>query len=182
MPSYQVRTLRSDDFEALSVLEQEIFGAAGEALLCPHYLRLCCEIFGDTCFLALDGDRPVAYLLCFIKDRRAHCTSLAVHADYQRRRVTGMLIAAFARSILDRVDECWFTVKEDNLAARGLHAFLGARELYRRRDYYGKGDERIVSCIDREGFERVRERYRRLGVIAADGAEPASRAITAEAA
>jgi ribosomal protein S18 acetylase RimI-like enzyme len=180
MPSYQIRTLRSDDFEALSSLEQEIFGAAGEPLLCPHYLRLCCELFADTCFIALDGDRPVAYLLCFVKERRAHCTSLAVHGDYQRRRVTGMLISAFARTIIDRVDECWFTVKEDNLAARGLHAFLGARELYRRRDYYGPGDERIVSCIDREGFEKVRERYRRLGVTPSSADAPG--AVAAEAA
>ena len=166
MPSYEIRTLRADDFQRLAGLEQEIFGAAGEGLLCPHYLRLCCEMFADSCFLALDGERPVGYLLGFVKERQAHCATLAVVEAYQRRRVTTGLVSAFVRSICERVDECWFTVKEDNAAARSLHAFLGAREVTRRQDYYGPGDERIVACIDREGFERMRARYQRLGANA----------------
>ena len=65
-------------------------------------------------------------------------------------------------AVVDQVDECWFTVKGDNVAARTLHAFLGAREVERRRDYYGIGEDRIVSCVDRKDFDRLRERYHRL--------------------
>jgi ribosomal protein S18 acetylase RimI-like enzyme len=186
MPSYQIRSLRADDFEVLSLLEREIFGLAGEALLCPHYLRLCCEVFADSCFIAFDGDHAVGYLLGFVKARRAHCATLAVRPEYQRRRATSMLIGAFVRSILDHVDECWFTVKEDNLAARSLHAFLGAREMGRRTDYYGRGDERIVACIDRDGFDRMKARYQRLGFAGSgspgDAGHASSAASAAEAA
>ncbi|MEZ4362709.1 MAG: GNAT family N-acetyltransferase [Kofleriaceae bacterium] len=162
MTSYQVRALRRDDFVALRELERDIFGAAEEDLLCAHYLRLCCEVFADTCFLALRDEHPVGYLLGFVRRRRAHCGTPAVRPEHQRRRATGMLIGAFVEAVVDQVDECWFTVKGDNVAARTLHAFLGAREVERRRDYYGIGEDRIVSCVDRKDFDRLRERYHRL--------------------
>jgi ribosomal protein S18 acetylase RimI-like enzyme len=165
MSSYLVRRLAAGDFETLCALEREIFGAAGETLLCPHYLRLCCEMFADSCFLAFDGTRPIGYLLGFVKDRSAHCATLAVVAEYQRGRATAGLVRAFVRAIIDRVDECWFTVKEDNTAARAMHAYLGAKVVARRRDYYGPGDERLLSLIDREGVERMRARYQRLGAV-----------------
>ena len=165
MTRYTIRSLRSDDFATLAELETSVFGAMGEAVLCPHYLRLCTELFSESCFIAFDGDRAVGYLLSFINGREVHCTTLAVIPEYQRGRATVQLIGAFVRHIIDRVDTCWFTVKEDNTAARALHAMLGATEVGRRIDYYGPGDERIVSKIDRNGFERMRAKYERLGFV-----------------
>jgi ribosomal protein S18 acetylase RimI-like enzyme len=104
-------------------------------------------------------------LLSFVQGREACCTTLAVIPEYQRKRVTVELIGAFVRFIIDRVDLCWFTVKEDNAPARAVHAMLGAVEVERKRDYYGPGDERIVSKIDRATFERMRAKYERLGFV-----------------
>jgi ribosomal protein S18 acetylase RimI-like enzyme len=173
MNRYTIRTLVTDDFAALAILENEVFAAMGEDVLCPHYLRLCTEIFFESCFLALDGERPVGYLLSFVRGREAFCTTLAVIPDYQRTRVTVQLIGAFVRHIIDRVDACWFTVKEDNAPARALHRMLGATEVGRRIDYYGPGDERLVSKIDRATFERMRDKYERLGLIPPRAAEAA---------
>jgi len=165
MSRYTIRSLTSDDFAALATLETDVFGAMGEAVLCPHYLRLCSEIFTESCFLALDGDRPVGYLLSFVRGNDAYCTTLAVIPEYQKTRVTVQLIGAFVRYIIDRVDACWFTVKEDNAPARAVHKMLGAIEVGRRIDFYGPGDERIVAKIDRATFERMRAKYERLGFV-----------------
>lgn len=167
MSHYTIRSLSSADFAALAMLETDVFGAMGEAVLCPHYLRLCTEMFHESCFIAFDDDKPVGYLLSFIRGREACCTTLAVIPEYQRKRVTVELIGAFVRHIIDRVDVCWFTVKEDNAPARAVHKMLGAVEVDRRKDYYGAGDERIVSKIDRATLERMRPKYERLGFIPA---------------
>ena len=173
MSHYTIRTLVTDDFAALARLENDVFAAMGEAVLCPHYLRLCTEIFSESCFLALDGERPVGYLLSFMRGREAFCTTLAVIPEYQRTRVTVQLIGAFVRHVVDRVDACWFTVKEDNAPARALHRMLGAVEVGRRTDYYGPGDERLVAKIDRAIFDQMRDKYERLGFLAPRKAEAA---------
>lgn len=165
MSRYTIRQLASDDFATLATLENEVFAAMGEEVLCPHYLRLCTEMFKESCFVAFDGDRAVGYLLSFLNGPIAYCTTLAVIPEYQKSRVTVQLIGMFVRHIIDRVDECWFTVKEDNAPARALHAVLGAKEVDRRKDFYGPGDERIVSKIDRATFERLRPKYERLGFV-----------------
>jgi ribosomal protein S18 acetylase RimI-like enzyme len=160
-----IRSLCSEDFEALRQLEADIFGIVDGDVLCAHYLRLCTEFFADTCYVALADGKPVGYLLCFVRDREAYCTTLAVRAEFQRTRVTTLLIAEFVRRVVGNVDVCWFTVKPDNTAARALHRMLGATEAGVVRDFYGPGDERIVSKIDRQSFELLRPKYERLGLL-----------------
>ncbi len=174
MNRYTVRTLTSTDFAALATLETDVFGAMGEAVLCPHYLRLCTEIYYESCFIALDGDTPIGYLLSFVHGREVHCTTLAVIPAYQKTRATIQLIGAFVRHIIDRVDACWFTVKEDNAPARAMHKMLGATEVGRRTAYYGPDDERLVAKIDRATFERLRPKYERLGFVDARPVEVAA--------
>jgi len=173
MSEYSVRNLSSDDFAAIMSLERCIFGDEPPGVLGPYCVRLCCDVYAPTCFVAFHGDEPVGYLLCFTRGREAHCTTLAVVPEYQGSRVVAMLLRGFVRAIVDEVDACWFTVSPDNAAARALHATLGAREVASFLDYYGPGDRRILSCIDATRFDALRSRYQRLGLVGPRAVEQA---------
>jgi ribosomal protein S18 acetylase RimI-like enzyme len=165
MARYQVRTLRRDDFDTIMNLEHTLFGACGDGTLGPYYVRLCCDFFASSCFLVEVEGRAVGYLLSFVRDRVGYCTTLAMVPEYQGTRAIVPLLRAFTQAVLATCDEVWFTVEEDNKAARSLHAMLGAEELEVRDDFYGAGRPRIISRIDRAALERSRGRFECLGLV-----------------
>ena len=165
MHEFEVLPLAPRDFDAVLQLEERLFGARGEKTLGPFYVRLCCDFYGETSFLARAGGEPVGYVLAFVRDREAYCSTLAIVPEFQRTRVVHYLIQAFIRALAYRVDTVWFTVSPENLDARALHATLGAREIETRLDYFGPGEPRILSRLDRPAFEKLRARMERLGLL-----------------
>lgn len=89
---------------------------------------------------------------------------MALERWHQRTRVRFQLLRQLVVTLERRVDTCWFTVKQSNLAARTLHDGLDAVEVGTRTEFHGPGDDRLVLRIDRESLARQRQRYRRLGV------------------
>lgn len=163
---YTVRALESADFRHLRRLEDEIWGQDATGELCPHYLRLCTEIFPDWCFIAFDGDRPVGYALTFANGKVAYCATLAVHPDYQKSRVNYLLIRETVKKLLaEDMNQCRFLVEPGNDDARSVHNALGARVVQEVNDFYKSGDTRLWSIIDRGDLDRVRERYTRLKLV-----------------
>jgi ribosomal protein S18 acetylase RimI-like enzyme len=165
MARCEVRPLHSEDHAILMKLEDQVFGAAGEEVLGPYYVKLCCEFFTETCLLALVDGQPAGYVLSFVRGRDAYCTTLAVVPRYQGSRVAIRLVGALIGTLAPLVDSCWFTVKKDNASARALHAALGAKDVEVRSDFYWPGDERIISRIDRAGLESARARLERIGLL-----------------
>src|SRR3979411_2217669 len=116
MGRWEIRPLRSEDFAPLMRLEEDVFGASGEKTLGPYYVRLCCEFFVDTCFIAFADGEPAGYVLCFVRGREAYCSTLAVVPRLQCTRLALSLVRPPIRApptpLPTRVDSCWFTVKE----------------------------------------------------------------------
>jgi ribosomal protein S18 acetylase RimI-like enzyme len=174
MSDYDIHALTPADFDDLMQLEQTLFGCKGEKTLGAFYVRLCCDFYGDTSFIArADGGKPIGYILSFVRDREAYCSTLAIIPEFQRTRAVHYLIQAFIRAIAYRVDVLWFTVEAGNAEARALHATLGAHEIEVKDSYFGQGEPRIISRIERPAFDKLRSRMERLGLLERPAPAPA---------
>jgi len=155
-----IRTLRSDDYETLHQLEAAIFGQAGYPPVCSYYLRVCTELFPDSCFLALVDGRPVGYNLTFVNGGVAYGTRLGVLDQYQGTGAAIQLIAAMIAMLVKKdVDICWATVKPNNTHARQLYRKIGAIERETRQNFFVPGDELIFLEMDRSALQRFNEEY-----------------------
>ena len=163
---FRVCPLESADFHALQRLERELWSEDPTGLLCPHYLRLCTEMYADWCFIAWEGDKAVGYVLNFPKGKVNYCATLAVLPAFQKTRVNYLLLRAMVKKLLEEnMQECRFLVAPGNSEARSVHQALGARVVREVEDYYCEGDTRLWSVIDQRDLELLRARYTRLRLV-----------------
>lgn len=155
-----IRPIRSDDYEVLQALEAEIFGKAGYPLVGSYYLRVCTELYAQSCFLALVAGRPVGYILTFLNDRVAYSTRLGVLDEHQGTGAAIQLIATTIELLVrQNFDVCWFTVKPGNAHARKLYQRIGAIERGTRQDFFAPGDELILLELDRQALQSFHDKY-----------------------
>src|SRR5258708_27115417 len=96
---WQIRAFTPADFPSIMRLEEMVFGAAGEDTLGAYYVRLCCEFFPDTCFIATVDGRTAGYVLCFVRGREAYGTTLPVAPELQGGPGAWRLVPAPVRAI-----------------------------------------------------------------------------------
>jgi ribosomal protein S18 acetylase RimI-like enzyme len=160
----EIRTIRSDDYESLQQLEAEIFGKGGYPLVGTYYLRVCTELYAESCYLALVDGRPVGYILTFLNDAIAYCTRLGVVDQHQGTSAAIQLIAATVDMLVKRdCAVCWFTVKPNNIHARKLYRRIGALERGTRQNFFAPGDELILLEMDRSALQSFGEKYELIG-------------------
>ena len=153
--AWEVSNLTRRDYPLLRALQKRLQPAAERGATDPRFLRFYCEGFADTSFIASVNGEPVGYLLCFVRDRDAYCTALAIAPEFRGSPVAERLLGRFVTEISERVDACWFSVTHDDDAARALHKMLGAREIGVRVAYAGTGEDMISLRIDRARFEEM---------------------------
>lgn len=156
----EIRSLSSDDYETLHQMEADIFGKAGYPVAGAYYLRLCTELYADSCFLAFVDGRPVGYILTFLNAGVAYSTRLGVVDEYQGSGAALQLIAATVDMLIKKdFDVVWFTVKPNNFHARKLYKKIGAIERGTRENFFVPGDQLIFLEMDRTALRLFNEKY-----------------------
>ncbi len=163
---FVLRPLKSEDFHHLQQLEEAIWASDSSGQLCPYYLRLCTEFYAEWCFIAFADGKPVGYVLNFPKGKINYCATLAVLPEFQKTRVSYLLIRAMVSKLLEEdMEECRFLVEPENTDARDVHQSLGARVIGEVQDYYHKGDRRLISVIAKHDMDSLKAKYSRMRLV-----------------
>ncbi len=116
-------------------------------------------------FVALEGQRVVGYAGIWVILDEAHITNLAVHPDYQRRRIGSALLECLIMEAVRRgADRMTLEVRFSNNAAQALYAKYGFVPRGVRSKYYSDEDA-LIMWLDtlEKGDGHTAARYRRDG-------------------
>lgn len=88
-------------------------------------------------YVALDGDRAVAYAGLVTALDEGEITNVATHPDYRRRGLAREVLSALLGAVGARgIRRVTLEVRPSNVAALSLYGSLGFRECGRRRNFY----------------------------------------------
>lgn len=138
-PKLQIRPFKLDDLDQLLALEQACFPTdpyPAEAFL--HYARRWPQWF----LVATVDNQLVGYALASRVGNRAELVSIAVHPNWQGRRIGRRLIDAIEQLLREGgVTELWLSVRTTNQKARVFYERRGFQHRRLIRRYYPDGGD-----------------------------------------
>lgn len=143
---WQIRPARSDDLEALVILEQVCFAVPWHAASLEHDLAA-----NDTAHYWVaqtDQGQVIAYAAYWQMMDEAEITHIAVMPCWRRKGIAKALLRHLINyAQADHLTAIRLEVRQSNGAAHELYRQEGFREIGRRRRYYSDNDEDAIIML-----------------------------------
>jgi len=164
-----VRNPRPGDLPVLIDL-QRMLGTEPAASLDDYHLHLCCDLFSRECWVLIEDDTIVGYLLSFPRGRESYCGALELMPGLGLG-ATRLLVEAWLESSSTRYVRGWFSLDNRLAASRLQSALVALRIEVETTDSGGRAVASFgVNDLDKKlatsAAERGESRTRRLPVLA----------------
>jgi ribosomal-protein-alanine N-acetyltransferase len=131
--SSPIRSGTLEDLPEIATLHGECFADAWSA----EFLGRLLAQPGAFSSIAIEGERPVGFIIARANAGEAEILSLGVRPTSRRRGLGAALVrSAMERAILSGALEIFLEVNVENIAALALYGRLAFREVGRRSGYY----------------------------------------------
>ena len=111
-----------------------------------HDLQL---VIDSENWVYLMNKRVAGYIFGWIIMEEFHLNNIAVHQDYQRKKIGKRLIQhVIEKVVLRNIRVILLEVSANNIPAQKCYKSLGFTQWGIRKDYYSKGDDAILYYLD----------------------------------
>ncbi len=137
----EIRRSRPDDATVIAELEELCFSDPWSKKDIFSYI---CSSDG-MCFTALDGDRPIAYVIGRLIAPEGEIYRIATSPDRRGRGVAYRLLSYALKTERGRgLENTFLEVRSRNVPAIALYTSYGFREIGRRKNYYKNPDDDAI--------------------------------------
>lgn len=133
MRSITIRDMQTSDVPEVAAIERASFSTPWSEN------SLYGEVYGrySIARVAVLDDRVAGFIIARLILDEGHLLDLAVHPDYRKRGIAGMLVKDVIRGL--QINSCrsfFLEVRASNNAAKVLYGNLGFKIISTRKDYY----------------------------------------------
>lgn len=135
----QLRAMGIDDVDAVVEVENQCFATPWSRAAFTN------EVLNNqfaTYFVAVDGDKIVGYIGCWVVIDEANITNVAVLPEYRGRKIgESLLQTAMELARLRQASRMSLEVRVSNTVAQNLYEKLGFERAGIRKNYYSDNNE-----------------------------------------